>query len=87
MTNTPDSPAQRPDDRMILGGNFWTLFAPRIWKVLHAALHCKGDNTTSPGQKKVGETSKIGENLARAFLTAKKLMRSIFDQRFLNSLN
>jgi hypothetical protein len=39
MTNAPESPAQRPDDRMILGGNFWTLFTPRIWKVLHAVLH------------------------------------------------
>jgi len=30
MTNTPDSPAQMLDDRMILGGNFWTLFTPGI---------------------------------------------------------
>jgi len=26
MINTPDSPAQMLDDRMILGGEFWTLF-------------------------------------------------------------
>jgi len=26
------------DDRMILGGNFWTLFTPGIWKLLHAIL-------------------------------------------------
>ena len=24
---------------MILGGNFWTLFTPGIWKLLHAVLH------------------------------------------------
>ena len=28
-----------PDDRMNRGGNYWTLFTPRIWKVLHAILH------------------------------------------------
>jgi hypothetical protein len=39
MSNTPDSPAQTPDDRMIQGGNYWTLFTPGIWKVLHAVLH------------------------------------------------
>jgi hypothetical protein len=39
MTNTPDPPAQRPDDRMTLGGNFWTLFTQGIWKDLHSVLH------------------------------------------------
>jgi len=38
MTNTPDSPAQRPDDRITPGGNFWTLFTPGLWKDLHAVL-------------------------------------------------
>jgi hypothetical protein len=38
MTKTPDSPAQRPDDRITPGGNFWTLFNPGIWKYLHAVL-------------------------------------------------
>jgi putative transposase len=39
MNNTPDSPAKPPDDRMDQGGNYWTLFTPGIWKVLHAVLH------------------------------------------------
>ncbi len=46
MRNTPDTPAKKPDDRMIRGGNYWTLFTPGIWKVLHAvchACHVKGD--------------------------------------------
>jgi hypothetical protein len=36
MNNTPDSPAQTLDDRMNQGGNYWTLFTPGIWKLLHA---------------------------------------------------
>jgi len=36
MNNTPDSPAQTPDDRTDQGGNYWTLFTPGIWKALHA---------------------------------------------------
>ena len=24
------------------GGNYWTLFTPGIWKVLHAVLHVDG---------------------------------------------
>jgi hypothetical protein len=39
MNNTPDSPAKPPDDRMDQGGNYWALFTPGIWKVLHAVLH------------------------------------------------
>jgi hypothetical protein len=39
MNNTPDSPAKTPDDRTDQGGNYWTLFTPGIWKVLHAVLH------------------------------------------------
>jgi len=39
MNNTPDSPAQMPDDRTDQGGNYWTLFTPGIWKDLHAVLH------------------------------------------------
>src|ERR1700722_3934019 len=39
MNNTPDSPAKPPDDRTDQGGNYWTLFTPGIWKVLHAVLH------------------------------------------------
>jgi hypothetical protein len=27
-----------PDDRTTQGGNYWTLFTPGIWKVLHAVL-------------------------------------------------
>jgi hypothetical protein len=38
MNNTPDSPAKPPDDRMDQGGNYWALFTPGIWKVLHAVL-------------------------------------------------
>ncbi len=38
MNNTPDSPAKPPDDRTDQGGNYWTLFTPGIWKVLHAVL-------------------------------------------------
>ena len=38
MNNTPDSPAQMPDDRTDQGGNYWTLFTPGIWKDLHAVL-------------------------------------------------
>src|SRR5208283_1199553 len=36
MNNTPDSPAKPPDDCTYQGGNYWTLFTPGIWKVLHA---------------------------------------------------
>jgi len=39
MINTPDSPAQTLDDRIILGGNFWTLFTQGIWELLPAVLH------------------------------------------------
>jgi hypothetical protein len=42
MNNTPDSPAKPPDDRMDQGGNYWTLFTPGIWKVLHAVLQTMG---------------------------------------------
>jgi hypothetical protein len=42
MNNTPDSPAQTPDDRTDQGGNYWTLFTPGIWKDLHAVLHTDG---------------------------------------------
>src|SRR3954453_9928056 len=38
MNNTPDSPAKTPDDCTDQGGNYWTLFIPGIWKVLHAVL-------------------------------------------------
>jgi len=38
MCNTPDAPAKKPDDRMNQGGNYWTLFTPGIWKVLHAVF-------------------------------------------------
>jgi hypothetical protein len=44
MNNTPDSPAKPPDDRMDQGGNYWTLFTPGIWKVLHAVLQNKRQN-------------------------------------------
>jgi transposase len=39
MSSTPDSPAKMPDDRTTQGGNYWTLFTPEIWKLLHAVLH------------------------------------------------
>jgi hypothetical protein len=42
MCNTPDAPAKKPDDRMNQGGNYWTLFTPGIWKVLHAVFHVAG---------------------------------------------
>jgi anti-repressor protein len=29
---------KKPDDRMNQGGNYWTLFTPGIWKVLHAVF-------------------------------------------------
>jgi hypothetical protein len=38
MDNTPDSPANSPDNYTTQGGNFWTLITPEIWKVLHAVL-------------------------------------------------
>jgi hypothetical protein len=38
MSSTPDSPAKMPDDRTTQGGNYWTLFTPGIWKLLHAVL-------------------------------------------------
>jgi hypothetical protein len=41
MNNTPDSPAKTPDDRTDQGGNYWTLFTPGIWKVLHAVLQIR----------------------------------------------
>ncbi len=31
-----------PDDRTTQGGNYWTLFIPGIWKLLHAVLHAYG---------------------------------------------
>jgi transposase len=41
MNNTPDSPAKPPDDRTGQGGNYWTLFTPGTWKVLHAVLQLR----------------------------------------------
>ena len=38
MNNTPNSPAQMPDDCTDQGGNYRTLFTPGIWKDLHAVL-------------------------------------------------
>ncbi|MDO8890482.1 MAG: hypothetical protein Q7V00_01415, partial [Sulfurimicrobium sp.] len=38
IDNTPVSPAQIPDGYTPRGGNYWTLFTPEIWKVLHAVL-------------------------------------------------
>jgi hypothetical protein len=38
MSSTPDSPAKMPDDRTTQGRNYWTLFIPGIWKLLHAVL-------------------------------------------------
>jgi hypothetical protein len=50
INNTPDSPAKPPDDRTDQGGNYWTLFTPGIWKVLHAVLQStpKGRPTSLP---------------------------------------
>jgi hypothetical protein len=45
MNNTPDSPAKPPDDRTDKGGNYWTLFTPGTWKVLHAVLQTYGLRT------------------------------------------
>ena len=39
MNNTPETPAQKPEFYTYRGGNFWTLFTPRTWKVLHAVLY------------------------------------------------
>jgi hypothetical protein len=36
MFITPDSPAKTPDGCTPRSGNYWTLFTPAIWKVLHA---------------------------------------------------
>ncbi len=36
-----------PDDRTTQGGNYWTLFTPGIWKLLHAVLQHWGIETTS----------------------------------------
>ena len=32
-----------PDDRTTQGGNYWTLFTPGIWKLLHAVLQLNGE--------------------------------------------
>ena len=50
MSNTPDSPAEKPDHRMSQGGNFWPLFTPGIWKVLHAVLHHLADSLLDTGR-------------------------------------
>ena len=52
MSNTPDSPAEKPDHRTDQGGNFWTLFTPGIWKVLHAVLQSR--RGPGPGWRKPG---------------------------------
>src|SRR3954453_8726359 len=60
MNNTPDSPAKTPDDRMDQGGNYWTLFTPRIWKVLHAVLESQGPRhaaAVAPTRSCAAETS------------------------------
>ena len=31
------------------GGNYWTLFTPGIWKVLHAVLHVLAEAVGDPG--------------------------------------
>jgi len=59
MTNTPDSPAQTLDDRMILGGNFWTLFTPGIWKLLHAVLQPGGGDAIGGGGETAGALSDL----------------------------
>jgi len=55
MINTPDSPAQTLDDRMILDGNFRTLFTPGIWKLLHAVLHTRMLDLVVEGLQKIME--------------------------------
>jgi len=67
MINTPDSPAQMLDDRMILGGNFWTLFTPGIWKLLHAVLHVLGLDRVYVQAKRHAPGSTIGRPEIQAF--------------------
>jgi len=49
MNNTPETPTQKPEFYAYQGGNFWTLFTPRTWKVLHAVLQqCLVDGSFCP---------------------------------------
>ena len=51
MDNTPDSPAETPDGCTPRGGNYWTLFTPEIWKVLHAVSHTRYKEIWLAGHK------------------------------------
>jgi hypothetical protein len=73
MNNTPDSPAKPPDDRMDQGGNYWTLFTPGIWKVLHAVLQRK-----DIGVVEIGFASAL---TAREFCESEAYRATIEDQR------
>src|SRR4051794_31198185 len=72
MNNTPDSPAKTPDDRMDQGGNYWTLFTPRIWKVLHAVLDDKAaPDTLIFGSRRRGGSGRQTEDAMQVLLRAK----------------
>jgi hypothetical protein len=79
MTNTPDSPAQRPDDRMTLGGNFWTLFTQGIWKDLHAVLQRYGTIGELAAAEKIN--SSYVSRLLRLTLLAPDIVEAILDGR------
>ncbi|MDP3689247.1 MAG: zinc ribbon domain-containing protein, partial [Sulfurimicrobium sp.] len=49
IDNTPVSPAQIPDGYTPRGGNYWTLFTPEIWKVLHAVLQVASETPNQDG--------------------------------------
>jgi hypothetical protein len=38
------------------GGNYWTLFTPGIWKVLHAVLHTRAYLRTAPAVSAMSDT-------------------------------
>jgi hypothetical protein len=78
MNNTPDSPAQTPDDRTDQGGNYWTLFTPGIWKDLHAVLQITmmiGTRTSLSGLLNVGQSNPCSVNSREAFPSVQSLKR------------
>ena len=60
MDNTPDSPAKTPEGYTTQGGNFWTLITPEIWKVLHAVLQGRREDS----KKWLTEAAKCGDTEA-----------------------
>ena len=74
MNNTPETPAQKPEFYTYRGGNFWTLFTPRTWKVLHAVLQSIFEiNVDSYRRRAALERKQNGAGRPQSYATIKDL--------------